>query len=133
MVLQRWQTVFLFIAFITMAAFCILPIGCDASGNNLHAWTNIPFLILNIIAALLLFIDIFLYRNLRLQMRWAYVTMVLLAAGTALTFLLVNRQYNADISFSGASFQLVALALTWRARQLMNKDRKLLAAADRIR
>lgn len=133
MVLQRWQTVLLFLAFVLMTVFCVTPIASDAAGTSVFPWFNIPFLILNIVVALLLFIDIFLYRNLRLQMRWAVVIMLLEAVSAGLGFAIVYCTDGLTMSLFGPPFVVAALVLTWFGRRFMDKDRKLLAAADRIR
>lgn len=123
MVIQRWQTVMLFMAFLFMAGFCFSP---EASFST-------AFLIYNIATAILLFIDIFLYRNLRLQIRWATIVLLLEAVSAGLSFAIAYTQPEMDFCIYGAPFTVVALVLTWFARRFMIKDRKLLAAADRIR
>jgi len=123
MVLQRWQTVMLFLAFLFMAVFCFSPVASFTTA----------FLIFNIATAILLFINIFLYRNLRLQIRWATVILLLEAVSAGLSFAIEYTQPEMDFCFYGAPFTVVALVLTWFARRFMIKDRKLLAAADRIR
>ena len=133
MVLQRWQTVLLFLAFVLMTVFCVTPLGYDANGESVFAWFNIPFMVLNVVTALLLFIDIFLYRNLRLQMRWAVVVMLLQAVSAGLGFAITYFTDGMSTSLCGAPMVVAALVLTWFARRFMDKDRKLLAAADRIR
>lgn len=133
MVLQRWQTVLLFLAFVLVTVFCVTPIGYDAAGERVFAWFNIPFMVLNVVTALLLFIDIFLYRNLRLQMRWAVVIMLLEAVSAGLGFAVVYFADGWSMSLFGAPMVVAALVLTWFARRFMDKDRRLLAAADRIR
>lgn len=123
----------LFIAFILTVVFCATPIGTDAAGENIFAWFNIPFFILNVLTAVLLFIDIFLYRNLRMQMRWTAITMILQAVSVGLGFAIIYTQDGFGMSLFGTPLIVAALVLTWFARRFMDKDRRLLAAADRLR
>lgn len=82
MVIQRWQTVFLLLAVIMMAVFCFSPfaqVGTDGGMQSLHTHRVPVFLVVNILIAVLLFLSIFMYRNLRRQMMVTLVSMVLKA------------------------------------------------------
>ena len=133
MVLQRWQTVLLFIAFALIVLFLATPMGYNAAGYSVFALAVIPFFILNVVIALLLFIEIFLYRNLKVQIKWSAVILVLEAASAGLAFGMVYFTEGFKMSLMGAPLVVAALVLTWFARRFMIKDKKLLAAADRIR
>lgn len=132
MVIQRWQTVMLLIAAVLVAVFCLTPMG-SVGEESVYACSFPVFLILNIVIAVLLLIDIFLFRNLRLQMRVAAVALILEAVSAGLAFAIVYTTEGFAMSLAGAPLIVAALILTWFGRRFMDKDRRLLAAADRLR
>ena len=69
MVIQRWQSVLLLISAIFVALVGILPYAVTANGVDVCAVQTPVLLCVDILVALLLLIDIFLYRNLRYQMK----------------------------------------------------------------
>lgn len=133
MVLQRWQTVLLFIAFVLMVVFVCTPMGYDAAGQAVFALSNVPFFILNVVIAVLLFINIFMYRVLKLQIKWAAVIMVLEAVSVGLSFAIIYFNDGFTMSLLGAPFVVAALVLTWFARRFMVKDHRLLSNQYRLR
>ncbi len=132
MVLQRWQTVFLFMAFVLTAVFCLLPVG-SVDDTVRHALDFPGILILAALSAVILLIDIFLYKDLRLQIKVAAIAMVLEAVAAALVVFLPYIAVGFECSLVGVSLVVAAFVLTWIGRNFMIKDRKLLAAADRLR
>ena len=80
MVIQRWQSLLLLIAVVLTAIFCFTPfaiLGQDES-ISLYPVDAPAYLVLNIATAVLLFISIFLFKNLKLQMRISAVCVALL-------------------------------------------------------
>ncbi len=133
MVIQRWQSVFLLLAFNLLGLAFIMPVG-TVDGVDIEPTSDLPFMIINITAAILAAIDIFLYRNLPLQIRIASVTMVL-AIGAAIVgalHFMVTDGFGM-IVVGGFPLPLIAAIFIWIARSMMVNDRRLLAAADRIR
>lgn len=86
MQIQRIQTLFLLIAVGIMCLFCLTPYAqtVDTSGNVTDVFVkDTPvLLVVNACIAALLFINIFMYRNLRRQISLTLVS-VLLLAGSA--------------------------------------------------
>lgn len=133
MVIQRWQSVFLLLAFNLLGLAFIMPVG-TVDGVDIESTSDLPFMIINITAAILAAIDIFLYRNLPLQIRIASVTLVL-AIGAAIVgalHFMVTDGFGMVV-VGGFPLPLIAAIFIWIARSMMVNDRRLLAAADRIR
>ncbi len=133
MVIQRWQSVFLLLAFNLLGLAFIMPVG-TVDGVDIEPTSDLPFMIINITAAILAAIDIFLYRNLPLQIRIASVTLVI-AIGAAIVgalHFMVTDGFGMVV-VGGFPLPLIAAIFIWIARSMMVNDRRLLAAADRIR
>ena len=156
MVIQRWQTVLLLVATVVMAWFCCVPTGqvntADFtlnfyplgfkfegqydnpafSGWYLYTWS---FLIIGIISALLPFIAIFCYRNLKLQKALCLITCLFLCATVAVGASFgYNAIADASVTWGQMSFApLLAFVATVFAWTLIRSDHKRIAAADRIR
>ena len=83
MVIQRIQSLMLLIAAIAMAVFCCTPFATLEAEGAVRAVLvkDAPvFLTLNIVVGVLLLLVIFMYRDLRRQMRMTLLAMVLLCA-----------------------------------------------------
>lgn len=132
MVIQRWQSVMLLFAVILMGLFIAFPMLYAADGTPVYVYDNIGYLILNAAVTVLLAIDIFLYGNLKLQIEVAAMCLILMAVSAGLGCV---SYLTPDISFSffGVPCVIVAMVMTWFGRRMMQRDRQLLAAADRIR
>ena len=133
MVIQRWQSVLLLLASDLLGLAFIMPVG-TVDGVDIEPTSDLPFMIINITAAILAAIDIFLYRNLPLQIRIASVTLVI-AIGAAIVgalHFMVTDGFGMVV-VGGFPLPLIAAIFIWIARSMMVNDRRLLAAADRIR
>ena len=133
MVIQRWQSVLLLLAFNLLGLAFIMPVG-TVDGVDIEPTSDLPFMIINVTAAILAAIDIFLYRNLPLQIRIASVTLVI-AIGAAIVgalHFMVTDGFGMVV-VGGFPLPLIAAIFIWIARSMMVNDRRLLAAADRIR
>ena len=133
MVIQRWQSVLLLLAFNLLGLAFIMPVG-TVDGVDIEPTSDLPYMIINITAAILAAIDIFLYRNLPLQIRIASVTLVI-AIGAAIVgalHFMVTDGFGMVV-VGGFPLPLIAAIFIWIARSMMVNDRRLLAAADRIR
>ena len=138
MVIQRIQTLMLLIAAILMAIFCCTGFAtvkaADAARTVLVA--DAPVLLtLNILIAVLLVISIFLYRDLRRQMRVTLLILLLICASMVTSgFIIYAGIPGAEpILLGGVSLLLLALIFALLAYRAMGRDRRLLAAADRLR
>lgn len=139
MVIQRWQSVYLLLSIFAMILVFIRPFGIvenpDGTTATLVALDYPVFLTVNILITLLLLIDIFLYRNLKVQ-RMVAAVCVLLTVASAVTAALILTAYGDvwQIAWTGAPVGLVvALICTLLARHRMGVDQETLKSYDRIR
>ena len=155
MVLQRWQTVLLFVAAAVMACFTFIPIanvvtddytfslkglgfyeqGIPTDGETpmvIHTWY---FFMLNITTIVLLLVDIFLFRNLRLQQRVCTVcTLFIIASGTVGGLLGFCAIEGGHVWWNTTILcPFIALFSSIFAYYRMAQDYSLLKAADRLR
>lgn len=155
MVIQRWQTVLLFVAAAVMACFSFMSLGqlqtpditlnfkslgffqegISTEGVNpieLHTWY---FFMLSITTIVILLIDIFLFKNLRLQQRVCQVAILFIVADACVAGLLGYRAIEGSvISWSTVALcPFIALFSAVFAYYRMASDYALLKASDRIR
>ena len=135
MVIQRWQSVLLLISAIFVALAGILPYAVTANGVDLCAVQTPVLLCVDILVALLLLIDIFLYRNLRYQMkvtRLALGLIVVLEAAIA-AYTCAGLEGATISIIGGIVMPMLALISSFVALRLMHSDYRLLRSADRLR
>lgn len=141
MVIQRWQSLLLLIAVVLMCIFCATPyahihaVEAAASPTPVFVYEAPVFLIINIVIVLLLFIAIFMYKNLRRQMTVTIISMVLICASIVTgAFILYSTMPDAELVWAGGVVLLiVALICAMAAYRFMRKDRNLLRSYDRLR
>lgn len=135
MVIQRWQSVLLLISAIFVALTGILPYAVTANGVDVCAVQTPVLLCVDILVALLLLIDIFLYRNLRYQMkvtRLALGLIVVLEAAIA-AYTCAGLEGATISIIGGIVMPVLALISSFVALRLMHRDYRLLRSADRLR
>lgn len=135
MVIQRWQSVLLLISAIFVALAGILPYAVTANGVDVCAVQTPVLLCVDILVALLLLIDIFLYRNLRYQMkvtRLALGLVVVLEAAIA-AYTCAGLEGATISILGGIVMPVLALISSFVALRLMHRDYRLLRSADRLR
>ena len=155
MVIQRWQSVLLFIAAAVMACFTFIPFGqvttTDYTFNLsalgfyqagdptdgmepvvIHTWY---FFMMSLTTIVLLLLDIFLYSNLRLQMRVCMVCLLFIVADACVGALLgFTRIEGGQIWWNTVSLcPFIAIFSTVFAYYRMKADYTLLKSADRLR
>ena len=149
--IQRKQTVFLFLALLVTIACLCLPVGSfepegmgtenqlmnlwlsDADGGkNFNVWAL--FAILLVTCPMDLF-AIFDYHNRRRQARFCMFSMLMIA-GWYIVYGVFSRVLMTGFTFHvafAACLPLVAFILLWLARHAILADEALVRAADRIR
>lgn len=156
MVIQRWQSVFLFITAVMMACFTFMQLGqvqlenyslnfttlgftyegiaTDGAptGYYMHTW---GFFIVSLLTILLPLINIFLFKNLNLQKNVCIIEVFLMLAILAMG--VVYGYYTFDTNYVSWSSviiaPLLALICNFIAYFMISADQKLLKAADRLR
>lgn len=155
MVIQRWQSVLLFIAAAVMACFTFLPIATvttedytfnltglgfyqqgepsdGAAPIVVHTWY---FFMLSITTIVLLLLDIFLYRNIKVQQKVCMVAILFIVAEGCVAGLLGFRAIEGGWVWWKTTIlcPLIALFSAVFAYYRMAQDYSLLKAADRLR
>ena len=141
MVIQRWQSLCLLVAVILTVCLNFMPLAYADCAQSLDSCPPLMagdfpiLLILSILTAVLLFIDIFMYKNLMAQMRIAVLCVVLLfGMAIVVGILLYTQEPGVCVAWGGAfPMWLGAVIFTIGSRCLMKKDYKLLHNADRLR
>ena len=137
MIIQRIQTLMLLIAAILTAVFCFTPYGksVDAATTAIFVKDAPVLLILNILIVVLLLITIFMYKNLRLQMRMTILSVVLLCASVVTSLFTLSKAYNnaTPVLPGGIGLLLLAAIFALLAYRGTRHDHKLLRSADRLR
>lgn len=142
MVIQRWQSLLLLIAVALMCVFCLTPFATVPAGEAVENGVSeifikdAPvFMVLNIVIAVLLFISIFLFKDLKRQRTVTLISIVLLAASLVTCgFILYVGMPDANVIwFGGVSLLVVCLILALFAYRFMGRDLRLLRSYDRLR
>ncbi len=133
MVIQRWQSVLLFISALCMAIVCFIPFA--TSGSDLVMPSELTvFLVLNITTAVLLLVAIFMFNNMPRQRFITLLGIFLMVVSffTGATSAYLNYE-DVNLAIGGCALFVVAfITAIWAYRRII-ADQKLLRAADRLR
>lgn len=152
--IQRIQTVFLFIAAILILLIIFFPyaevlvgdgiiysfkvygIFLPDNGDELITST-LPLLILPIISTLIIFIAIFLFKKRLLQLRLCLISIILLLGIYGLGAFYIYKlssEYDTTISYSfPIIIPLISAILIFMAMRAIKKDELLIKSLDRVR
>lgn len=139
MQIQRIQTLMLLVAAILTGLFCCMPFASrevgDAASQALYAKDAPVLLVLNIAITVLLLIVIFMYKNLRQQMRMTVLSIVLICGSIVTSGFIIYVGYaDATPVLAGGVLLLVAaLVFAIVAFRGMKHDHHLLRSMDRLR
>ena len=133
MVIQRIQSLWLLISAILMVLFAFTPFG--SVGDASLCSCEVPALIVIALAtAALTVVDIFLFKNLNLQIRVAQMCILLAIASIATALISVYVTFEGTANWTGGMIlPVVSLILYFRAIKGMKHDRSLLHSSDRLR
>lgn len=134
MVIQRWQSVFLFLASIMMGLFCYLPLASYAD-IDFRPYQQPVYLTLNALISILSLVAIFLYKNLSRQKMVVNVNALLIVASAIAGGVIICKNFpKVEIIWTAGPLLLIcSLLMTIAALRRIKHDDKLLKAADRIR
>lgn len=150
--IQRIQSIWLLLAAITILCLLFVPVLSAFVDNTHHTlygtgltvrrgmapatFTNIPLFVSTVLAGLISLVNIFNFRNRKLQIRIASLNILLILG---LSFWLSQLGKNmpggleqADIH-AGLFLPIVAISFTLLAIRGIKQDEKLIKSADRLR
>jgi hypothetical protein len=138
--IQRIQSIWLFLAAAFNAVTFKFPFYAgdwlkDDLPNtvvDLNAQTSIWNTILTVLAGLLAFVAIFLFKNRKLQLRLTYMTIVLTLGMLTLYLIQTGQFSNGTISLWCIFYFAILLCLILAAKGI-NADEKLIKSMDRLR
>lgn len=142
--IQRIQSIFLLLGSGACFSLFGLPVAdtdTAQAGSELFAdqeftlFDNPILMILIGLAGLLLFVDIFLFRNRKLQSTLSKLSIAIITGGIGLGFYELSNDsaQEAATVASGTLFPLIAIIMAYLASVFINKDEKLVRSADRLR
>jgi type IV secretory pathway TrbD component len=153
--IQRIQTVFLFLAIIALAAFNILPywqtsVGEDGISHGLMSYgfatinseeTSVEYGLyasvagVSALAIIILLIEIINFKNRILQLKLAIGNSLLMSLNLLLmTYFIMNLQEEYQGGFGvGIFIYALAMILNILARRFIQKDENLVRSVDRLR
>ena len=139
MQIQRIQTLLLLIAVALMCVFCLTPYaqttGADGTVTDVFVKDTPVLHVVNACIAVLLFLNIFMYKDLKRQMSLTIVSALLLAgSAVACGFVVTVGLPDARLIWTGGVLLLVVtLILALCAYRCMRRDKRKLASYDRLR
>ena len=132
MVIQRIQSIYLLLAAICIGVYSFMPFA-HTDTATFTACDALPMLIVSILTIVMLLLNIFIYKDLRKQIRVAAINSILVIATMATAVICALTSLNATLYYAWLALPVAALILTIRARRAIISDRNLLSSADRIR
>lgn len=129
----------LLIAAIFVAIFCFTPFASieagEAAAQAVHVMDAPVLFIVNILIAILLILSIFMFKNLRLQMKMTILSMVLICVSIVASFFYIYAGFEGaePILFGGVLLLIIAAVFALLALRGMRHDHKLLRSVDRLR
>ncbi len=138
MVIQRWQSVLLFLAGLAICLFAFIPV-CDIVFPEevvvVTLKSALPLFILDLLIGLILFIAIFLYSDLKLQKKTVVISnilLIVLIVGCVLYYIDMDNSDGAVLKWS-VILPVLALALSVWGYRRIKADENTLKSYDRIR
>lgn len=139
MVIQRWQSLLLLGAIILMVTVNFVPLciidNVKAAPSPLFTTDAPILLVLDLLICVMLAIGIFMYGNLRKQLKVLTLSVLLMFVLAISGAVVIYRQNPAEaVQWSGAVVEIFfAAVVTLVACAFIRRDRKLLASSDRLR
>lgn len=143
MVIQRIQSLFLLVACVLMVLFIIVvPVAYTPDATAASSVTSVyvtdvtELLVINAIVAALLFVCIFLFKNLKMQIKATLLTIMLLVVSMATGAFILSAKMpeGTEVAWTGSAI-ITALALVFAlaAWSRMRRDHRTLRSLDRLR
>lgn len=139
MVIQRWQSLLLFISLVLISIFSVSNYGTLHTSDAqfiVNASNNTGYWFFNLAIILLLLVSIFMFKMLNVQKLLVAIATIAMGADAIWGYKYLHLLANSEASVSfGASWILliVAFGLTIISFFLICADQKLLRSYDRLR
>ncbi len=140
MVIQRIQSLFLLVAAVLLTVFIFVasvPDALDANSLSAVYVTDVTeLLVINAIVAALLLVCIFLFKNLKMQIKATLLTILLLVVSMATgAFILSSKMpEGTEVAWAGSAIiTVLALIFALAAWSRMRRDQRTLRSLDRLR
>lgn len=135
--IQRVQTIWLFLASLTLFLLLFLPVmSGSGTGVSFYILPQTPLHYATALVTLLTFINIFNFKKRSLQKRLIFLIIVLIIGLSAWIFLSAQQfpgGVSAGTPAAGAFMPLLSLLFVVLALRGIRKDESLLRSADRLR
>lgn len=145
--IQRLQSIYLLLATIFCSAAVIAPLPFATSGSgesfirigynpylNFTEIDQYGLLITPIVIAVLAFINIFLYKKRKVQIKLCnFITFLIVALIGASAYFVLSDTLLPDMPSFAAAFPILALLSNWLAKRGIWADEKLVRSMDRLR
>ena len=136
MVIQRIQTIWLFLAMTFMVCIGIYPISYEILNNEMLPIYTGDFAILMILdwlAIVLLFLSIFTFKKLKVQKTLSSLSIfMVLVYGVVQTIIYFNNISDATVSLPNVIFYILALIFSVLAFRGIAQDERKLRNSDRL-
>lgn len=136
MVIQRIQTIWLFLAMTFMVCIGIYPISYEIQNNEMLPIYTGDFAILMILdwlAIVLLFLSIFTFKKLKIQKTLSSLSIfMVLVYGVLQTIIYLNNISDATVSLPNVIFYILALIFSVLAFRGIARDERKLRNSDRL-
>ena len=143
MVIQRIPSLFLLVAAVLLTVFIFavpvasVPDALDANSLSAVYVTDVTeLLVINAIVAALLLVCIFLFKNLKMQIKATLLTILLLVVSMATgAFILSSKMpEGTEVAWAGSAIiTVLALIFALAAWSRMRRDQRTLRSLDRLR
>ena len=142
--IQRIQSIFLFLAAGASLGLFLLPFAStnEAQANStlfadatFNVQDNTIMMGIFALCGLLLFVNIFLFNNRKLQMKVTLFSILLVIAGACFAVYSVTQDAAMRLAEpdTGIALPVLALVFGFLAYRYINKDEKLVKSVDRLR
>lgn len=136
MVIQRWQSLLLFLAFVCTVVYVFLPFGSVVGAEGAVEPATVmgcpALLVLVIATALLQLISIFMFKSLKLQ-RTVAIICALFSLTTEICALILMWGDRGEYAVGSNLLPWASLVLCLMAASFIKRDQKLLSSYDRLR
>lgn len=138
--IQRIQTIYLFLATIASFVMALAPLGAIINKETLEqslfgGQQALPLLILGGLTGIIAFASIFMFKNRKLQLNIVRFNAVLIGIfiGACIFYLVINTVTKIDLPRPAIVFPLFALFFNILAMRGIIADEKLIKSMDRLR